>query len=114
MEKYIIVLIILSMLLFCICTFPVINHTADQTYLVVTKETVADKLLVTSQKWQTKDYFVYKIDKDEEKIAKSIPNGKIIKEYVCNNHHNLNKGNPFMQVILSGENYILGLPYVVG
>ena len=60
-----------------------------------------------------KEYFVYKLDKSEETIAKCIPKGKIIKEYVCKNHHNLNKGNPFMQVIQTGENYVLGLPYVI-
>lgn len=113
MEKYIIVLIILSMILFCLCTFPVMNNTMDQSYLVISQDNVADKLLINSEKWQTNSYYVYKIAKGEEDIAKKIPNGKIVKEYVNKNPHNLKRGNPFMQVIFSGENVILGLPYVI-
>lgn len=113
MEKYIIVLIILSMLLFCLCTFPIMNSTIDQTYLVVPKDSIADGLLTNSEKWQAKDYFVYKIAKGEEDIAKKIPDGKIVKEFIFLKTHNLKGGNPFMQTILSGENVIIGLPYVI-
>ena len=113
MEKYIIVLIILSMLLFFFCTFPVMNITADQTYLVLTKENYADNILTKSEKWQAKGYYVYKLAKGEEDRAKTIPNGKIVKEYVLENNHNLKGGNPFMQVVFSKNNVILGLPYVI-
>lgn len=113
MEKYIIVLIILSMLLFCLCTFPVMNSTIDQSYLVVSQDSVADKLLINSEKWQAKGYFVYKIAKGEENIAKKIPGGEIVKEFIFTDTHNLKGGNPFMQAIVSGENVIVGLPYVI-
>lgn len=113
MEKYIIVLIILSMLLFCLCTFPIMNSTIDQTYLVVTKDSIADELLINSEKWQAKGYYVYKIASGEEDVAKKIPNGKIVKEFIYKEKHNFKGGNPFLQTIISGENVILGLPYVI-
>ncbi|MBE7091933.1 MAG: hypothetical protein E7365_01985 [Clostridiales bacterium] len=113
MEKYIIVLIVLSMLVFCLCTFPVFSKTLDQMYLVINDDDLADKILVKSEKWQANDYYVYKIALNEEKIAKKIPNGKIIKEYTFYAEHNIKTDNPFMQLILSGEKWVCGLPYVI-
>lgn len=113
MEKYIVTLIILGMLVFCLCTFPVFSNTMDQMYLIISDDFVADKILFKSEKWQANDYYVYKIDNCENELAKRIPQGKIIKEYTFLNQHNIKTDNPFMQCILSGEQWVCGLPYVV-
>ena len=100
MEKYIVTLIILGMLVFCLCTFPVFSNTMDQMYLIISDDFVADKIL-------------FKIDNCENELAKRIPQGKIIKEYTFLNQHNIKTDNPFMQCILSGKQWVCGLPYVV-
>lgn len=113
MEKYIIVLIILGMLVFCLCTFPVFSFEADQVYAVTTKDYIADLMLIKSEKWQTNDYYVYKVAKEEEDIAKKIPESQIIKEYTFPKNNTIKTSNPFMQVISSGNVCVCGLPYVI-
>ena len=113
MEKYIFLLILLSMLVFCLCTFPVFSFQAEQVYAVTTEDYIADIMLTKSEKWQTKNYYVYKVAKDEEVLAKKIPNCRVIKEYTFKNDHSIKISNPFMQAISSGNTTVYGLPYVI-
>lgn len=110
--KYVFLLIILSMLAFCILTFPVFNITANEIYLVCPDDFISDRTLKNSVKWQTNDYFVYKLDKSEVYKARFIPEGRIIKEYVFENDNTF-KRNPLLQSVFSGGQSVIGLPYVI-
>lgn len=113
MEKYIFLLIVLSMLVFCLCTFPVFTYQAEQTYVITDKDYIADFVLPKSEKWQTNNYYVYKVSKAEENLIKKIPSGNVIKEYTLKNNHSINISNPFMQAVSSGNVTVFGLPYVI-
>ncbi len=110
--KYVFVLIILSMLAFCIFTFPLFGVQSTSVYLVCDNCDVADEILLNSIKWQTKDYFVYKLDKTDYYKARFIPRGKIIKEYILEKDNSF-KRNPLMQCLSSGGQSVIGVPYVI-
>jgi len=110
--KYVFILIILSMIAFCIFTFPVFGLTANEVYLVCPDDFVCDEMLKNSIKWQTNEYFVYKLDKNEIYKARLIPGGKIIKEYVFNEDNNF-KCNPILKSVFSGGQSVVGMPYVI-
>ncbi len=110
--KYFFILIILSMVAFCIFTFPVFNLSATETYLVCPDDFLSDKILNNSTKWQTNHFFVYKLDENEISKAQFIPNGKIIKEYVFENNNTF-KCNPYLQCAVSGGQSVIGVPYII-
>lgn len=110
--KYFFILIILSMVAFCIFTFPVFNLNETETYLVSPDDFLCDKILNNSIKWQTSDFFVYKLDETEISKARFIPNGKIIKEYILKNDNTL-KRNPFFEYAFSGGQSVIGFPYII-
>ena len=110
--KYFFIIIILSILAFCLFTFPIFNLTASDFYLLCNDDFLADKLLSKSIKWQTDDYFVYKLDESEVTKASFIPNGKIIKEYIFAGDNTF-KCNPLMQSTFSGGQSIVGKPYII-
>lgn len=105
-------MIIISILAFCFFVFPVFGKNLENAYLVCDECNIADSILVNSAKWQTKDYYVYKLDKSEYDVARFIPNGKIIKEYIFENGNTF-KRNPLMQSISSGGQNVIGIPYVI-
>ena len=110
--KYFFVLIIISMVAFCIFTFPVFNMSATETYLISPDDFLCDKILINSEKWQTKEFFVYKLDKNEISQARLIPNGKIIKEYIFQNDNTF-KCNPFLECAFSGGQSVIGFPHII-
>lgn len=85
---------------------------ASETYLVCPDDFLCDKMLKNSIKWQTNEFFVYKLDKNEVLDARLIPNGKIIKEYIFQNDNTF-KCNPFLQCAFSGGQSVIGLPYII-
>ena len=111
--KYVFFLVILSILAICIFTFPVFGLEVNQTYLVCPEDNIGDTALKESIKWQTEDFYVYKIDKSEILTAQFIPKGKIIREYITDKNNNIEMNNPFMQSIDSGEKRIYGVPYII-
>lgn len=110
--KYVFWMIILSMIAFCIFTFPIFGLNANEIYLVCPNDFLSDNLLKNSVKWQTNDYYVYKLDKSEVNKARFIPQGKIIKEYVLNGDNTF-KRNPLIKSVFSGGQSVIGLPYVI-
>ena len=110
--KYLFFLIILSMVAFCIFTFPVFGLNVNETYLVCPDDFVCDKILNDSIKWQADGFFVYKLTESEIPKARLIPEGKIIKEYVLKGDNTF-KCNPVLQCAFSGGQSIIGLPYII-
>lgn len=106
------ILIILSMVAFCIFTFPIFNLNATETYLVCPDDFMCDKLLNNSTKWQASEFFVYKLDEKEVSKARFIPNGRIIKEYIFKNDNTF-KCNPFFECAFSGGQSVIGFPYII-
>ena len=111
--KYVFLLIILSILDICIFAFPVFGLEVNQVYLVCPDDSIGDRALKNSIKWQTEDFYVYKIDKSEILTAQFIPKGKIIREYITEKDNNIETCNPFIQSIASGEKRIYGAPYII-
>lgn len=110
--KYIFMIIIISMLAFCIFTFPVFNLSATETYLLSPDDFLCDRILTNSVKWQTNDYYVYKLDENEILKARFIPNGKIVKEYILKSDNTF-KRNPFFECAVSGGQSVIGVPHII-
>jgi hypothetical protein len=113
MEKYITVLVIMVILIFSFCTFTVFDKTPAKVYAVTKNESIADKILTDSQKWQANGYFVYKLADTDKENAKKIPGCVIVKEYISPKDNNIEIRNPFLKEISSGNVKVTGIPYVI-
>ena len=112
MEKYVLILLLLAMLMFSLCTFPAFSLEADNVYAVCTDSSIGDRLFTYSEKWSADGYFVYKIDKKDMEKAKILPNACVVKEYFTTNKNNIFT-NPFMQKISYADSSVVGIPYVM-
>jgi hypothetical protein len=113
MEKYLIVLIILMLLAFSVCTFSIFDKEPDKVYAVVDDDLIADKLLKNSEKWQTNGYYVYKVSEDEIENINKIPGAEKVKEYISPKANNIDIRNPYLQTVSSGGVTVTGIPYVI-
>lgn len=113
MEKYIIFLTLIAILLFALCTFPVLGHTADHTYVLCPKTAYAECVLKTGPSWKTSDYVVFLIDSSDTATAKTIPHGKIVQEYLFKSEHTIQMCNPFLQSITANGITTVGIPYII-
>ncbi len=111
MEKYIIVLILIAMMFFVFCTFPIFAQQPSNAYILTRSSFLADALIPASEKWQTNSYFVYKVL--PENAIKIIPESKVIYEYYSENPNNILLSTPYMKVQKSGNFTVCGVPYII-
>lgn len=113
MEKYIVCLFLLALLLFALCTLPIVGYTADNTYAVCPKAAYAECVLGAGPTWQTQEYVVFLLDSASKAKAKTIPHAKVVQEYIFNTSHTLPMCNPFLQAVQAGGITTVGFPYVI-
>lgn len=113
MEKYIIFLTLIAILLFALCTFPVLGYTADNTYVLCPNTAYAECVLESAPAWRTHDYVVFLISAADTSKAKTIPHGKVVQEYLFKNEHTMPMCNPFLQSITANGITTVGLPYII-
>ncbi len=114
MEKYVAVLAAIAIALFAFCTFPILGKTANDTYLVCDKDSMALNILTSCELWENNGYLVFKLDENGKKYADAIPGSKKVEEYFFDDAHSINMRNPFLQMISTGGQTVCGIPYVIG
>ena len=112
MEKYIFALILIIIAAFVFCTFPALSADAQSTYVVTKNSFAAEKILTNYKKWQTTDYFVYKLDSFLP-AARNIPDSTRVYEYYFFDDNIIKMDSPLMQVYSSGNKIVCGIPYVI-
>ncbi len=123
MEKYFVILTVLAMLLFALCTMPVMSSVPTAEYVVCENTALADKICPKSEKWQNADYYVYRLSAEDAEKAILVPNGIIVKEYYFENYNNiftegigindLLSSNPFLKEMKNGDSRLYGMPYII-
>ncbi len=113
MEKYVVTLVIASMMMFAICTFPILGKIPDDIYVVSDKGSVARNVLESDEIWSTSDYTVFRLTENDKKYANAIPGGRKIEEYFVSDGNNIQMCDPFLQAISSNGLTVFGAPYVI-
>lgn len=111
MEKFVVLLIVFSLMLAILFTFPVFGLTPENTYVVSPRP--CSELLPESEQWQADGFYVYRLGKYDVCKANLIPGGKIIREYYTAKSNSIYKGNCLMQTYISGNVRIFGCPYII-
>lgn len=111
MEKFIVLLIVFSIMLAVLFTFPVFGLEPENTYVVSPR--ACGEFFEKSEKWQADGFYVYRLDKSETDKADLIPGGKVIREYYTAKGNSIYKGNSLMQTYVSGNVRIYGCPYII-
>ena len=113
MEKYIFVLILIMIVAFAFCAYPALIANEQNVYVVTKNSFAVENVADEYQKWNTKEFFVYKLSKKDAYLAKLLPDSISVYEYYFFDENILKMNSSLMQVYSSGDKIICGIPYII-